>query len=139
MSISFPFKEEKSNIFGRIYRPIAQASFQHRTQRIWRPVTMIIDTGADYTLLPRFFAPVLGVRLLRDCRVIETEGVGGKGKVFLLKKKGRVRIGAFERIIPIGFLDNDYIPPLLGRQEFFETFRVVFEGFTTTFEAPKNR
>lgn len=133
MSVSFPFKEEQSPIFGTIRRPIAEVSFKHHTNTIWQPVTMIIDTGADYTLLPRFFASILGIHLIKDCRVIITQGVGGKSSVYLLKKKLRVKIGDFEREIPLGFLRNDYIPPLLGRQEFFETFRVVFHKFHTTF------
>lgn len=43
-------------------------------------------------------------------------------------------LGGINREVPIGFLENDSVPPLLGRQEFFETFKVVFEKFTTTFE-----
>ena len=95
---------------------------------------MIIDTGADYTLLPRFLASLLGIDFAKDCRIIDTQGVGGSSRVYLFKDKIKVRIGDFHRQIPLGFLDNDYIPPLLGRHEFFETFRVVFEKFNTTFE-----
>ena len=133
MSISFPFKEEESPIFGKIHRPIAQVSFKHKKEKIWRLFSLIVDTGADYTLLPLFLAEELGVDLAKDCRTITTQGVGGTSKVYLLKNKIEIKIGEFHRKIPLGFLDNDYIPPLLGRQEFFETFKVIFEKFQATF------
>ena len=133
MPISFSFKEEESPIFGKIHRPVAQASFKHKKEKIWRLFTMIVDTGADYTLLPQFLAEALGVDLVNDCRIVTTQGVGGTSKVYLLKNKIEVKIGELYRRIPLGFLDSDYIPPLLGRQEFLETFRVVFEKFYVTF------
>lgn len=133
MPISFPFREEKSPIFGKINRPVAEVFFKEKLHNLWQPVTMIVDTGADYTLLPLFLAEELGVDLVRDCRTITTQGVGGKTKVYLLKNKIESKIGDLKRQIPLGFLDNDYIPPLLGRQEFLETFKVVFEKFHVTF------
>lgn len=136
MAVSFPFKEEKSSIFGVISRPIAEVLFKNIREDVWQPVTMIVDTGADYTLLPKFFASTLSINLMRDCRLITTQGVGGSSKVYLLKRPLQVRIGAFERRVPVGFLSNDYIPPLLGRHEFFETFRVVFDKFSVVFDAP---
>lgn len=137
MPISFPFEEENSPIFGKIHRPIAQVHFKHKSENIWRRITMIVDTGADYTLLPKFLANVLGIDMVKNCRVLTTEGVGGKSKVYLVKDKVRVKIGEFTRKIPVGFLATDYIPPLLGRQEFFETFRVIFEKFQVQFEEPR--
>lgn len=137
MTISFPFKEEKSLIFGKVRRPIAEVFFKHKTENIWQPVTMIIDTGADYTLLPRFLAPLLGINLFYDCQKIITQGVGGESQVYLVKNKIKVKIGEFTRKVPVGFLAHDYIPPLLGRQEFFETFRVIFEKFQVHFEEPR--
>ena len=134
MSVAFRFKKYSSSIFGSVSRPIAEVLFQHQKDKSWQPITMIVDTGADYTLLPRFLAESLGVDLSKDCQVISTQGVGGRSEVYLLKKKIKVRLEEFRREIPLGFLSNDQIPPLLGRQEFFETFRVIFNKFSVTFE-----
>jgi predicted aspartyl protease len=134
MSSIFKFKEYDSDIFGKISRPIAQVLFQNQTDKSWQPIEMLVDTGADYTLLPKFLAPIIGVSLLNDCKSITTQGVGGNSKVYLLKKKVKIKLGHLNREVPIGFLENDSVPPLLGRQGFFETFKVVFEKFTTTFE-----
>lgn len=136
MAVSFPFKKEKSPIFGTIHRPIAEVHIQSSVGAVWQPTTMLVDTGADYTLLPKFLASTLAISLSRDCREITTQGVGGSSKVYLVNHNMRVRIGSYERKIPIGFLSHDYIPPLLGRHEFLETFRVVFEKFSVVFDNP---
>ncbi len=136
MSISFPFRDESSVLFGAIKRPVARVFFHHREERIWQPVRMIVDTGADYTMLPQFLAGLLGVRLREHCRPIETVGVGGKSTVYFLRDHLNVRIGEYTRAIPVGFLPSDSIPPLLGRHEFLETFRVVFHQHQTVFDTP---
>lgn len=134
MSVTFKFKEYNSNIFGSVSRPIAEVFFQHQQDKSWQGVTMLVDTGADYTLLPHFLAQLLGINLITDCKPIHTQGVGGTSKVYLLKKKITVKLGEAKREIPVGFLSSDYVPPLLGRQEFFESFKVVFEKLVVTFE-----
>lgn len=134
MAVSFPFRKEHSSIFSTIHRPIAEVSFKHTTENIWQPISMIVDTGADYTILPRFLASTLGIDVKQDCKSLMTHGVGGKSKVYLAKNNLLVKIGDFERKVPVGFLDNNYIPPLLGRQKFLETFKVIFDKHSTTFE-----
>lgn len=133
MAVTFQFKQEISPFFGIISRPIAEVFLKHTAENIWQPVTMIIDTGADYTLLPLFLATPLGVNVKNDCRKISTRGVGGKSAVFLLNDKIDGKIGNLHRSFPLGFLSHNYIPPLLGRREFFETFKVVFDKLTVTF------
>lgn len=136
MVLKFDFKRESSPLFGTIYRPVAEVFLKHAEREKWRPVTMIVDTGADYTLLPRWFAPALGIDLKRDCQVFSTAGIGGSEKVHFYKDL-RVKIGDWERKIPVGFLDQDGIPPLLGRQDFLETFAVcLFNHQITVAEAP---
>lgn len=134
MSITFKFKDYPSNIFGITRRPVAEVYFQHKNNIRWLPITMVVDSGADYTLLPEFLASSLGISLSKDCRLIGTRGVGGESTVYLLKRNIKARLGEYERTVPLGFLDNNRVPPLLGRQEFLETFRVTFEKFQVTFE-----
>lgn len=135
MAVSFQFKKEISPLFGIIQRPIAEVFIKHKTESIWQPVTMIVDTGADYTLLPHFFASLLGITISKDCKTIQTQGVGGTSKVYMVKEKLPVKLGEYKRTIPLGFLSSDYIPPLLGRHEFFETFKVVFENYSVIFNS----
>lgn len=134
MGIKFQFKDYHSSVFGSVRRPVVDVFFQHQKSKDWQPITMLVDTGADYTLLPYFLAYPLGINLITDCKIIRTQGVGGTNKVYLFKKNVKVKLGDFKREISVGFLSNDNIPPLLGRLDFFETFKVTFENFTVTFE-----
>lgn len=134
MAVKFKFKEEKSGLFRKIRRPVAKVLLKHNKENLWQPVDMLVDTGADYTLLPNYMAHFLGINLLKDCRVIDTRGVGGSSKVYFVKKKVAARLGSYNRMVLLGILQNNSIPPILGRHEFFETFKVTFEKFTVTFE-----
>lgn len=126
MTLSFKFRREKSPLFGIIHRPMAQVFFWSKSSREWIEVWMIVDTGADYTLLPRYLVNDLGVNLEKDCRIYSTSGIGGSENVYLLKKEIRVKLGKWQQKIPIGFLERDEIPPLLGRQGFLESFDTLF-------------
>lgn len=125
MVLKFPFKTAKSSILGTIYRPVAQVFFWTDKTKQWTEIWMIVDTGADYSLLPRFMADKLGVALEKECKVFSTYGIGGGERVYFLPRI-KVKLGSWERIIPVGFLERNEIPPLMGRQLFLETFETLF-------------
>jgi len=125
MSLKFQFRKDNSAILGAIYRPVAKVKFWSAIKNYWLEVRMIVDTGADYTLLPRFLANDLGVDLDKQCKMFSASGIGGQEKVYLLKEI-KVKLGKWERNIPVGFLDKDQVPPLLGRHKFMETFTTTF-------------
>lgn len=132
MAVSFEFERSSSPILGVVRRPIAQVYCYSAAKHRWYEVWMIVDTGADYTLLPRYMMERLGVNL-KDCRVFQTFGIGGKERAFFLNKL-QVKLGEWKRDIPVGFLDRDDVPPLLGRHRFFETFLTTFSPtYTVTF------
>ena len=136
MGLSFPFEKRFSPLLGEIYRPIAKVLFYSAGKNRWYEVWMIVDSGADYTILPKYFAQRLGVDLKKDCRVFKTSGIGGEEKVYFLAGI-KIKIGHWERNIPVGFLNKDEIPPLLGRHKFLETFEVLFASdHTITFSIP---
>lgn len=133
MALTFSFEKSRSPIFGEIRRPVAQVYFYSKSKNRWYETWMIVDTGADYTLLPKYFAVRLGIDLKKDCITFRTSGIGGEEKVYLLKKI-KIKLGSWERVIPVGFLDKDNIPPLLGRHLFLETFEALFSSkHTLTF------
>jgi len=125
--IKFPFEKSTSHIFGDVWRPMAQVFFQRKSVDKWRSVWMIVDTGADYTLLPRFMAQKLEVNVEKECKIFHTSGIGGTERVYLLPKI-KVQLGKFERIIPVGFIDRNEVPPLLGRHLFLETLETYFSS-----------
>ena len=135
----FRFERESSAIFGQIYRPLARVELFSLKTKEWEGVDMVVDSGADYTLLPRFYAQALGVNIKGDCLRYETAGIGGSETIYLLKRKHPVRLGSWKGQVPIGFLNRDDVPPLLGRQGFMERLRVVFDGHVTSFHQPRRK
>src|SRR3990167_6760207 len=127
MAVTFSFERRSSPVLGEIYRPVAKVFFYSNSKKNWYGIWMIVDTGADYSLLPKHLSKRLGVNLQSDCRVFNTAGIGGVEKVFFLKSL-KARLGKWERNVPVGFLNRDNIPPLLGRHLFLESFDVVFSS-----------
>lgn len=126
MAVKFPYEDNGKNSFGHIYRPIAKVTLESPV--IYKPVDiwMIVDTGADYTIIPRHFMQKLRISPEKDCIRDITFGVGGNQTVYFCKSKITAKIGDMNRKIPLAFFDNDEVPALLGRLGFLETFNTEF-------------
>lgn len=133
-TVSFPFERQRSAVFNVVYRPVAPVSLWSTRSRSWLRVMMLVDTGADYTLLPHLYATLLGVDLDTQCRRVVTAGIGGSERVYLLQGLG-MRLGPWSRRIPVGFLDHDDVPPLLGRARCLDTFELRFARHRTMFRS----
>lgn len=137
MVVKFPFEKASSKIFGNIFRPVARVIFispydREHKQEVW----LLVDSGADYTLLPRYLGLDLKVNFEKDCKIFYTSGIGGAEKVFLLPKI-EVELDGFKRVIPVGFLDRNEVPPLLGRHLFMETLETYFSSDHITYFSDK--
>lgn len=126
MDVSFDFEEEGQSLFGKILRPVAKVTFKSPKNNNAVTVWMIVDTGADYTILPRQWAQKLGIDFNKDCWKMETAGVGGEKMSFFLKKKIEVDLEGIKKKVPVAFFDDDQAPALLGRLGFMELFETKF-------------
>ena len=134
MDITFKFEEARSRIFGTIHRPVAVVEFQSCKSKKWVELKMLVDSGADYTLLPWFLVKDLEIDLKKDCDLFETRGVGGTTTVYVYKKKLNVKLGDRSFRVPVGFLKGKDIPPLLGRHKFMEKIKTTFYHHKTIFK-----
>ena len=126
MDVKFPFEEAGKNFFGKIFRPIAKVSFKSPKADIWADTWMVVDSGADFSILPHYLSNDLGISLENDCVKDTTVGVGGEQVIYLCKLKITAKIGHLERNVPLAFFDSNEVPPLLGRLGFLETFDTEF-------------
>lgn len=126
MDVKFPFENAGEGKFGHIWRPIAKVSLRSLVKESWVTVWMVVDTGADYTIIPRHFSEKLRISLKQDCIKDTTFGVGGNQIIYFLKSKIQAKLGKFERKVPLAFFDNNEVPALLGRLGFLETFDTEF-------------
>ena len=131
MKFIFPYKREKSAIFSTIRRPIVNVGFWSKKFGIFQEVEAIVDSGADYTLLPLAYVEFLGIDIRKDCRSFFTSGIGGSEKMFMAPKM-RLKIGNIVLHAPIGFLRRDNIPPLLGRFGCLDKLFVLLSRYNTT-------
>lgn len=130
MKVTFPFEYITVNLFGKIYRPYATIYVLNKDTGIYIRRTLIVDTGADFTLFPRVNARLFGIDIYKETEKSQTFGVGGKETVFLYKDLP-IKIGEIKLKIPVGFINRNDIPALLGRQQFLELFKVIFEEHKT--------
>lgn len=130
----FPFTRIGKTNLGDIFRPYATVSIYSSKRNQWIEIDMLVDTGADYTMLPKRYARLLKIDLKSECMPITTLGIGGVETVYLPKQKMKIKIGQWEKRIPLGILDRDNIPALLGRLECSETIKLVFDKHITYLE-----
>lgn len=132
--LSTPFSFRGDGYLGRIYRPYIQILISSNKINEWIPTEMIVDTGADYTLFPKRYAELLGINLKKDCKLEETQGIGGKEEIYLCKKSIFIKIGIFKKQVPVGFLNRDNIPSLLGRLQALEILTLTMKNHITQLE-----
>lgn len=128
--IKVPFTNIGKGLIGIIYRPYVPASLFSVKKKDWISVNMLVDSGADYTLLPRKYSIGLGIDLSKDCLVETTLGVGGSETIYIYKKL-KIKINQWQKQIPVGFLERDDIPPLLGRLQCLEALELTFKKHQT--------
>lgn len=126
MDVKFEYEYSGDCYFGKVFRPIAKVSFKSAIESKWSDIWMVVDSGADFSILPRYVSNLLGISLENDCVSGITTGVGGEQKIHLCKQKITVKLGKFAKDIPLAFFDSDEVPPLLGRLGFLETFNTTF-------------
>jgi predicted aspartyl protease len=124
--VVFHFETIETKHLGVIRRPVAKVEFWSPEFNEWQTHTMLIDTGADYTILPMYMAGLLGLDMSK-ADTIKTNGIEGARQTSFLEGV-KVRLGKHERSIPVGIAHTSRIPPLMGRHLFFETFHTIFEG-----------
>jgi len=121
----FPYRREYSTLIGDIDRPVVTIYIQAKNKK-WRGFTLYADAGADITLLPRSACKGLGYKL-KTGKLGQVGGItGGKIKVYvheLNTKLGEERFKA-----KIAFAQTENIPPLLGRTDIFDHYKVCYNN-----------
>ena len=123
MTIEFRYREEESEITGKILRPVAALQFKSRDSE-WIEIRMYIDSGADMTLIPLSFGRLLGLELRKE-DIKHLRDVGG-GEVPVIITKVDIRIDDVEFPIDVAWALEEDVPPLLGRTDVFDRYKIMF-------------
>jgi len=125
MRIEFPFIEEKANIVPTILRPLARVKLVNENMET--TADMYVDSGADITLIPYSVGIALGFSLKPEDEIRRIGGVGG-GKISIVVRRVKLRIGSRELNVRVAWCMSEDVPLILGRLDIFDKFNVLFEG-----------
>jgi hypothetical protein len=122
----------QTNINGRYTkRPIVEVELSRGARR--RKFLALIDSGADQIMMPSAVAEVLGIDRAacprRAVMGVSMEPIEG----FIAQMTFTLEGQNEEFEAPVVFIDTD-VPVLLGREGFFDLYRVKFEQDHDTFE-----
>jgi hypothetical protein len=121
----FPYRREYSTLVGEIYRPTVIVFLQAKNKR-WVGFTLYADSGADVTLLPKSACEGLGY----DLEAGELGHVGGitRGRIKVYVHEISMRLGEEILRVKIAFAQTENVPPLLGRTDVFDHFKVCYDN-----------
>lgn len=123
MSIVFPLSDVNTK-FGTIPTPLLTISVL--TKFGYQSYQFLFDTGADFTMLPRYMAEDTGVNT-KTLPQIRSYGIEDRGiNVFIGKIK--VKFASKELTVRCLFSEKDTTPFLLGRIDIFTHFNIAFDN-----------
>jgi len=112
-------------------RPIVEVEISKGSQR--RKFLSLIDSGADQIIMPAAIAEVFGIDrnscTRRSVMGVSMESIAG----FVAELTFRIQHQPEAFAAPVVFLDTD-VPVLMGREGFFDRYRIKFEQDHDTFE-----
>jgi hypothetical protein len=120
MRVEFPYRKEKSSIFGVIFRPVAKVTLEDEFDQ-W----LYVDSGADITLIPLSVGDLIGLRRRKQDKLHRIMGVG-ESSVPIILKTISMRVGSVSFRARVAWSQVEGVPPLLGRTDVFREFSVTF-------------
>lgn len=137
--IEFKYKEYitplPNNKIQIVPKPNAEVTLANGS--IVRVFDMLIDSGADISLLPKSAGEEIGLELEHEEKVCNIGGLGGK--VPVVYRKLIITIGGEKFSCPVGWVLIDGFPPILGREVVFDRFHIEFlqDKEVTIFRKPE--
>lgn len=115
MHLDLPYQKEKPYVTLQIFTRKKQ----------WTYVNGLIDSGADFSLFPLSDAIRFGINL-KQLKKVNVEAADGDF-FHVHKTEVKAKLGGKEFILPIAFSDKPNLTVVIGREGFFETFKIEFD------------
>ena len=123
--IEYQWREESSESFGKVKRPIARVHIKDKNGN-WRAITMLVDSGADISIMTRGYGELFGHNVERG-RKIKLRGIGQDEIVAYIHKMGML-IGEHEFSLEVAIAHIDLKISVLGRRNLFDLFEIQFKN-----------
>jgi len=124
--VKFRGKIVKVPEIGIKWIPIARIKFISDKEEYLCEI--IVDSGADITLIPKSFGELLGFSFKGE-KIREIRGIG-EGVIPYVIKIAVVKIGKYKFNSRIGIALIEEIPLILGRLDIFDQFDIEFKQKT---------
>lgn len=85
---------------------------------------MVVDSGADITLIPKNIGEDLGLEISSEKEIKSIGGIGGR--IPIIERKLILKIGSEEFPATIGWALEEDLVPLLGREDVFDRYHIEF-------------
>jgi hypothetical protein len=119
----FDYRQEKLPTGQIIYRPVVKA-YLLAADNGWIAEYFYVDSGADYTLLPYRMGRFLGLEKF----ALELREMGGIGGVIAARfATVPMRIERHQFDCTVAWAQVERVPFLLGREDVFEHFDIMFQ------------
>ena len=91
-----------------------------------KSLEMLVDSGADFSLIPKDLGTVLGYELAHAESLNQAEGIGGSVKYAL--REIEIQLDSYTFTAPIAWMQTEaYQDVLLGREVVFDLFDIEFK------------
>lgn len=112
--MQFPYQEDRPSL-----------TFQIKSGNQWKYFTALIDSGADFSIFPLYAAIALDINV-KNLKKIKAESADGDFfDIYKTTLEAKIDNNFFT--LQIGFSEKPNVSPLIGRQGFFDTFKVTFD------------
>ena len=123
MPVKFPLKTKTTDL-GVVSDPVI--SIGVLTRHGYLNFDFLVDTGADYTMMPKTMAPILGIRL-DGLPKVQFGGIEGKGVLTYITYI-TVKIDDKSEKMTCALSSNDQCPFILGRKDVFSKHSIFFDN-----------
>ena len=123
--IAFPFVQRRSRRFGDILKPIIPVRISGPARSV--NVLMLLDSGADLSILPYAVGETIGLVLDMDTRS-EVQGIG-EGMVPYVLGEVDLQVGGMALQERVGWALIEEVPFLLGRLDVFRELAIELREF----------
>lgn len=125
--MNFPYIEKESRVLGKVLRPLIKIRIFSEKYNDWETIdNVLVDTGADLTVLPRF----IGESIINDITIgeyAEIKGIVPTSLLIAFVHRLKIKVADNEFETKVAIADSNDVPPILGRYRALDLFNLEFK------------